>query len=374
MKIGKATPRLRAGVCVVACLFSAFAVAAERRADFAVATGQIEALGISVVALQPEDSLVRNTYPARIVAPPTAEWVTSSPVNGMVKQILVQPGQEVPQGTALMTIASQEFGQLQLDMLQAAARAVLARQSAERERSLHAEGIIPQRRVQEAQAGLKEAEATMRQAQAALRLAGMSDNAINQLVKSAVPLESLTLVASHAGVVSDIFVRPGQRLDPSVAALSISRNDVLWLEVQVPASSLNDWQEGSSVAVSGRDVTAKLLNTSKTVARDSQTVTVRAVIDHTAAALRPGEAVSAELAIDDATQGWNVPLAAVAHEGDQAYVFVRNAQGFEARAVRIAASSGGVARIAGGLSAGDRIAVSGVVALKGAWLNAGESK
>jgi hypothetical protein len=50
-------------------------------------------------------------------------------------------------------------------------------------------------------------------------------------------------------------------------------------------------------------------------------------------------------------------------------VFVRTTAGFEARAVQVAASAGQRVRVQGLLKAGEEVAVSGVVALKGAWLN-----
>ena len=53
---------------------------------------------------------------------------------------------------------------------------------------------------------------------------------------------------------------------------------------------------------------------------------------------------------------------------NQAYVFVRAVDGFEARAVKTVSSAGQRVRIGGALKEGERVAVSGVVALKGSWL------
>jgi multidrug efflux pump subunit AcrA (membrane-fusion protein) len=64
----------------------------------------------------------------------------------------------------------------------------------------------------------------------------------------------------------------------------------------------------------------------------------------------------------------------VAHDGKQAYVFVRTPDGFEARPVKVVASAGQRTRVQGALKTGEQIAVSGIVAIKGAWLDAGEAK
>ena len=128
----------------------------------------------------------------------------------------------------------------------------------------------------------------------------------------------------------------------------------------------------------GRDVTARILSASPTVSSGSQTVVLRAAVEGKTGLVRPGEFVTVELPIattQAAAQGsWDVPLSAVAHDGKQAYLFVRTAAGFEARPVTVVASAGQRVRVQGPVKAGEQIAVSGVVALKGAWLDAKESQ
>ena len=92
------------------------------------------------------------------------------------------------------------------------------------------------------------------------------------------------------------------------------------------------------------------------------------MIESSAHGLRPGEIVAVELPAAGSAGGWSVPLAAVAHDGKQAYVFVRSADGFEVRPVTVSASAGQRVRVQGALKDGEQIAVSGIVALKGAWL------
>jgi multidrug efflux pump subunit AcrA (membrane-fusion protein) len=56
------------------------------------------------------------------------------------------------------------------------------------------------------------------------------------------------------------------------------------------------------------------------------------------------------------------------YEDKQAYVLVRNANNFEVRPVTVIASAGQRIHIKGKLKAGENIAISGIIALKGAWL------
>jgi membrane fusion protein, heavy metal efflux system len=358
----------------LSCASVSIAHAADRPSRFTVANAQAQALGIQTAPLQRQTGEINAAFPAQVVVPPNAEQVVSSPVAGMVAQLWVQPNQAVRSGTPLARIVSPDLGQLQLQLLQANTRATLARQTAQRERQLYDEGIIPQRRVQETTAALREADAALNQARAALRLSGMPAKTIDRIAASGKPEEGITLSAVQAGTVTEIAVKPGQRVDAATALLHVVQSDRLWLDIQVPVAEGRNWQPGAHVKVRGRDIAARIISTGSTVSPDSQTVVLRAAVEGRAAQLRPGEFVSVELPVSAAQEGWDVPLAAVAHDGDRAYLFVRTADGFEARPVKVVASAGQRVRAQGPLKEGEQIAVSGVVALKGAWLDEKERK
>ncbi|MBI5907029.1 MAG: efflux RND transporter periplasmic adaptor subunit [Burkholderiales bacterium] len=376
MNINNPSFRARACACAAAALYS-FALtaqAADRPAKFAVASSQVQALGIQTAPLQNQAESVRTSYPAQVVIPPNAEQVISSPVTGLVSQLLVQQNQTVRAGVPLIRIASPELGQLQLQLLQANARATLVRQAAQREQELFSEGLIAQRRVQEAHAALQEADATLKQAKTALRLSGMSMAAIDKVAASGNPQESLVLAATQAGVVTEIKAKPGQRVDSTTPLMHLAQTGTLWLEIQVPVAESTRWIPGTKLKVQGRDMTAHLLSSSAMVASGSQMVVMRALVQGKAGQVRPGEFLTVELPVAATAGAWDIPLSAVAHDGDQAYVFVRTPDGFEARPVKVSASAGQRVRIQGPVKAGEEVAVSGVVALKGAWLDEKGSK
>lgn len=353
---------------------TSLALAADRPAKFPVADAQLQALGIRTAPLQEQGTAVHALFPAQAVPAPGAEQVVSAPVAGMLVQLLVQPDQPVRAGAPLARIASPELGQLQLQLLQTHARLALARQTASRERQLYDEGIIAQRRVHETQAALQEAAAAFQQAKAALRLSGMSAGAIERIAASGKPENSLTLSAPRAGIVTQIAVRPGQRVDAAAALLHVVQSERLWLDIQVPVAEGGNWKPGTKVKVQGRDIAARIVSIGPAAASASQTVSLRAAIEGKEAPLRFGEFVTVELPLPASQGSWEVPLSAVAHESEQAYLFVRTADGFEARPVKVVASAGQRVRVQGALKSGDRIAVAGVVALKGAWLDAKERK
>jgi multidrug efflux pump subunit AcrA (membrane-fusion protein) len=319
--------------------FNSNLMAAERQARFAVTQQQMQALGIQTQALQRDAAPVVLSLPALVTVPVNRQQIVSAPLAGLAVQLFVQPNQHVKQGQPLLRIVSQELGPLQLQLMQAASRTKLARLAAQRERALFEEGIIARRRVQESEATLFDNEAALRQAKAALGLAGMSAQSIARVLTSGKLDDGVTLHAAQAGIVTSIDVKPGQRVEPSSVLLHLAQIDRLILEIQAPAASTASWRVGSKLTLLDRPGSASIVSISPVVAPGSQTVAIRAELG-LGSDLRPGEFITAQLPLSANNNSWDVPLAALAHEGASAYVFVRGADGFEARTVKEISAAG----------------------------------
>lgn len=361
-----AAPRLLGAL--LAWSLAASAVA-ETAAEFPVTDKQMQAMGIRLVALAAGTNTGKAAYPAKVVLPTNSEFVVSAPLNGLVTQVLVEPGQAVKKGQGLVRLDSPDLARLQLEALQAANREKLSRQTLTREAQLYKDGIIPERRWQEADSAFRDASAALSQTRSALLVSGMNANAINQLIKSGALEQGLVLGARTAGVVTNITARPGMRVEAASPLLSLASVDALGLEIQLPSQQSIHIKAGSKGSIAGRDASATIVSISPLVG-SGQTVMARARITANAGQLRPGELVQLELPLlgDGA---WDLPLSALARQGEKAYVFVRTAKGFTARPVTVVGSGGQQVRVQGAFKAGEQVAVSSVVTLKAAWM--GES-
>jgi len=358
---------LVASVIVSSALLPAFAE--ERANRFAVSDEQVRALGVELVTLAAQLDSAGVRFPAQVVLPPQAEQVVSAPVAGLVNQVLVQENQSVTPGMPLLVLSSPELGQLQLALVQAANRARLASQALVRERALIKEGIIAQRRVDEAAAAARDADAELIQARAALELAGVSKADTARIASAAQVKSELTLTAKAGGIVTELTAKPGQRVAMADPLLHLVRLDTLWLDVQIPSGEASRWTPGSILRITG-GMEAKVLSVSP-VASSAQTVLLRAQLVNGAGHLRPGEFIQAELPLATGDAALDIPIAAIAREGEQAYVFVREDGQFVATEVTILANAGQRAKVSGTLRAGQQIAVSSVIALKAAWQGLG---
>lgn len=346
------------------------AAAPPSAAEFPVSAAQMQALGVTLMPLDKPAAISGMAYPARVVVPSSGNQVISAPVAGRVEELLVDEQQTVKAGQPLLRLSSPEYGDLQLKLLEAASKARLTGQTAARERQLFSEGIIPERRVQEADAANQEAVGRLRFAEASLRLAGLDPAAIRKVGEGGVLQDGLVVRARSAGTVVALDVKAGQRVQGSDALLRLVNTQQLWLDVQIPADRQQNALTGvapGAIAVVGRAATATPMSVGALVS-DNQTVTLRARVVTGAERLRPGEAVQVQVPFAANAAGWALPLPAIARQDDKAYVFVRTDKGFIAKPVNVISSAGQSVQVTGDLRAGQQVATGSVIALKAAWL------
>ena len=342
--------------------------------EFAVTPSQMQGLGITLQRLERPASIQGQAYPARVVLPPSQEQVVSAPLAGLVDRVLVGENDTVKLGQPLLRLISPELGELQLKALEAASKSRLSQKTVLRERMLFTDGIIPERRVQEAEGDAEADRARLQQAEAALRLAGLDAASIKKIRAGGTLQDGLTVHAKAAGTVLALAVKPGQRVAQADALMRLVDTRQLWLDIQLPADRRSQVAaKGGEITVVGRDATAVPMSLSSMVS-DGQTITLRAQVNKGATLLHPGEYVQAQVPFAGGAGGsadsesWPVPVASVVRQEDKAYVFVRTAKGFLAQPITVLNSAGESVQVQGPLKTGQDIAITSVIALKAAWL------
>jgi cobalt-zinc-cadmium efflux system membrane fusion protein len=98
--------------------------------------------------------------------------------------------------------------------------------------------------------------------------------------------------------------------------------------------------------------------------KDTRAARVVASVDNEARLWRPGAFITAEIPTAEVTAEIVVPKAALQTIKGETHVFVRTAEGFEARKIRLGREDDRAAEITSGLSAGERIATRNTFVLK----------
>jgi RND family efflux transporter MFP subunit len=331
--------------------------------------------GVSTVVLSAQGVAGGGlVLPGTVVLPAQQSEVVSLPTASVVQAVLVAPMQTVRAGQPLARVMSPELVAWQREWLQAETQARLAHGKAQRDEQLFADGIVSEHRRNESRAQYEMAALSARERRQSLRLAGLGEAALTQAAATASLSPQLTLSAPVAGMVLDIGVTPGQRLEAGSPVARIGRAGRLAIEVQASRQQAQGLQVGDVLAVEGCKLPAKISAISSQLSSTTQSVQLRAELTGREDCLRINQFVQLRGPAGGRAgeaAALTVPAPAVVQHGGQHYVFVRVPQGFRATAVKTAPGGGAEVSILDGLKAGDEVAVKGVVAIKGAWLGLG---
>jgi len=307
-----------------------------------------------------------------VVAPADAVILAAAAASGVVQQVHSVSLQRVERGAALVTLFSPAWMETQREYVQLSTQSRLAADKLQRDESLFAEGVIARARVEESRAAAQLARLAADQRAQMLRAGGLGAAAIAALSAGAQPSPLLTVRAHSAGTLIELPVTVGQQLDAGMAVAKISRDGPLWVELQASAQQMSMLAVGDllDVAQCGQ---LRVIALSPQVNSANQTAQVRARQLEPKACLKINAFVEARLVAPPARGGsLLVPAAALVRRGAANYVFVRNANGFQAVPVIPGAAAGDQLWVRGAIAPGAQLAVRGLVALKGAWTGLGE--
>ncbi len=340
--------------------------------EIAISQEQMDRLGIALGPIAPAQSLTTDRLPSQVVIPPQQERVVSAPQSGLVTELRAAVGDQVTAGQVLATMDSPELVALQRDFLQAGTQTHLAQTQLQRDRRLVDEGIIAERRYLETRSRYEEAAAGLEQRRQALTLAGMNADAIKELQRSRKLSSTLEVTAPIDGVILEQRVVVGQRLNPAEPLYRIGQLEPLWLEIRVPVDRLSGIAPGTEVQIAPcPDASARVTVIGKNVDRESQSVLVRASVESANGCLRPGQFLQVSLRLASETAHFKVAQSAVIRSGERSFVFVHEPNGFAPVPVEVIGQDAGYAVVSGALNADLQIAVSGLAAIKAAWLGMG---
>lgn len=326
---------------------------------------QIKQVGIQLQGLgQPSTDLQ-----ATLALQGQAEWspeskvVLTSPVSGVVQQVLVQPLATISRNSNVLALSSPELIQIQNDILQIRAQQQLAAQTLARERQLFAEGIIAEKRVQEAQNQVQRLSIDLAAKQRMLQfMGGNSGNGLNSLIYVKSPA---------SGSVESLQVSAGQYVETGAVLGQLVNSDLpLQLVLQASLTDSQYIHIGDSVKVDGCEITGQVQKIAPALAGNTQTqhVVVRMNANHRC--LQVQQFVKAQLQSHNPTAraAWTVPSSALTLKDGKHVVFVKNQQGFAAVPVDVMGSNQQHSYITStALQPGLEIAVSGVERLKAVW-------
>jgi Cu(I)/Ag(I) efflux system membrane fusion protein len=197
-----------------------------------------------------------------------------------------------------------------------------------------------------------------------LRALGVSDEQIREMARTSEVPSLIDIRSPVDGLVIARDFSPGRRMMPGMECFRIANLDRVWIVADVPQADVDLVRPGATarVALPGRPATLGAVVSQVPPQFDpaSQTLKVRLELANPGAVLRPEMYVDVELEAER-PEAVTVPAEAVLDAGVRKTVFVEAGEGrFEPREVETGWRAGGRVEIARGLSAGERIVVSGI--------------
>jgi len=166
-------------------------------------------------------------------------------------------------------------------------------------------------------------------------------------------------------------VSRGQSVEATLTAFRVADLTRVWVELAVFEGQLSAIHNGDTVDVVATTAGDPPVHGSVAYVGDvidlaTRTAPVRIVVEHPDSRLRPGQSVSATIHTSAPVSGAiSIPLAAVSSVDGKPTVFVAHDElSVEPRAIVLGAQDGDRVEVARGIERSDRIAISGVFALK----------
>ena len=279
-------------------------------------------------------------------------------VEGFVTRILVRSGDQVAPGTPLMQIDArgQEAAVANLESQRAARKADLqfAQQDAARTQTLFDAGAASRSELEHAQSTLSAAEAQLKATEALI-------------TEQKVQLGYHMVSAPTAGVLGDIPVRVGDRVQRTTTLTTIDQNAGLEVYINVPVQEATKLRVGLPVHLvddEGRVLkTTTLSFVSPSVDAGTQSVLVKAVLEQPSG-LRTEQFVRAQVVWNE-TPSLTVPFLAVTRINGQYFGYVAEsgeggATVARQRQIDLGAVVGNDYVVRAGLKPGEKLIVSGI--------------
>lgn len=332
---------------------------------------QLRQMQVQWGALKAQQTGLSASYPAEVVLPPTQTRVVTAPQAGLITKLNVSVGDSVKQGQVIGQLSSPDLIALQSNYLQAETQARLHEQALKRDQALFKDGIIAQRRMQETQSAYETSQALMHERQQTLKLSGLSETQIHQLAQKRSMQNGMVIIAPISGQIMDQQQSVGARVDMAMPIFTIMNPKPLWLMMQLPMTQASTLTPGTAVKLPKLGLSAKVETVLRKLNKNNQTTQVRAVISEGAEQLSIGQIVDVALVEHTTQHSFAVPRTAVARQGEQALIFVQQANGVTVMPVNILLEEDQQLIIKADLTGNERIATHGVAALKGYWLGMG---
>lgn len=240
-----------------------------------ITTEQLRAAGIVLGSVERKELSATIRANGSLKVPQTHKGYVTTLYGGSIQKIHTMPGQYVRKGQLIATLANPEFVRLQEEYITTKGKLVYARQEAERQRTLDAEGAGAKKYLQQAEAELAALRARRTSLEQQLRLAGIEPNQITaESIRS-----TLAVLSPISGVIGEVLGQIGSYIEPATPIAEVIDNASLHLDLNIYEQDLPKIRVGQTIHFKltnnpNKEYDAEVHTIGSTFEPDSRTIAV----------------------------------------------------------------------------------------------------
>lgn len=242
--------------------------------------------------------------------------------SGVIRTLLIQPGNFVRKGQTIATIVNPDVARMQQELQTTNAQISLAEIELKRQQELVQGNAAPLKNVQRVQTELATLRATRNALQKQLTTMGISTASVSR----GNIITTIAVKAPISGTVSTVSAQIGSNVDPSTPIAEIVNNSQLHLDLYVyekdlPKLHANQIIHFTLTNNAGKEYDAQIYSIGTAFANESKTIPIHAIVKGDKTGLIEGMSITAVISIGEVALP-AVPNDAIISYQGQDYIFV----------------------------------------------------
>lgn len=318
---------------------------------------QMKKLGITTASVTIAEQSLLGPFVARIDFDEERSKSYFIDHEAAVISVNARAGDTVKKGDVLCRIASPQLAAASIELGELKNRYVTARNNMKKDEALYKEGIIAQRVYQNSQMEAGLIQSQIRALQTRLNLSGVQIS----------PNGSMSVIAQKSGIVTMAPLNVAEKIDPYKPFFRISDMNAKVAVFNIPPRLLSSVSKGDKVTTKEGDVIGKVDSVSPSINSATNSANVTAKIVRTSETLRPGSTAGLYISASKSVPLVMIPANAIIKHQGKSICFIKTSTGFQPQTLSIVSTSreGSIVNQKG-LSKETKVAVSGLIVLKGA--------
>lgn len=283
---------------------------------------QIKTIGIELGSIEEKQLTASLKTNGTLKVPNQNKASVNSVYSGVIKSLMVQPGNTVKKGQVIATVANPEFIQAQSQYLSVNAKLAFAELEVKRQKDLNAGNAGALKNLQTAETELRTLQTLRSTLQQQIQLMGINPANLKNGKLSSV----LSITSPISGIVSEVSVKMGSYVDVSTPVAEIVDNSQLHLDLFVYEKDLPKLNNDQLIHFTltnnpGKEYDAQIFSLGSSFEGESKAVTVHAKVQGDKAGLIDGMNITAVISLSKATVP-AVPTEAIVTIANQDYIFM----------------------------------------------------